>query len=129
MTKGRRFAAGAGGEHIADLDLIVADDDAVDEQLHQLPALGKCQTLQRRLHTPAEVVDARGQGRHLVLLVHLGLDLAPLVRQAVEQAEDLLAFAGELLAPDDLGQIGLQHALLLAFELRERGAEVLVPGP
>src|SRR5579885_3580381 len=65
----------------------------------------------------------------IVLLVHLGLDLAPLVRQAVEQAEDLLAFAGEFLAPDDLGQIGLQHALLLAFELRERGAEVLVPGP
>jgi hypothetical protein len=41
MTKGRLLAAGAGGDHVTDLDLIIADDDAVDEELHQLAALGK----------------------------------------------------------------------------------------
>ena len=39
MTKANRLAGRAGRDHVADLDGVVGDDDAVDEQLDQLPSL------------------------------------------------------------------------------------------
>ena len=39
MTKADVLALGAGGQHVADLDLGVGDDHAVDQQQHELPAL------------------------------------------------------------------------------------------
>ena len=39
MTKTDVLALGAGGEDVADLDLVARHDDPVDEQLDQLPLL------------------------------------------------------------------------------------------
>ena len=39
LTKGPVRASGGGWQHVADLDLVVGDDHAVDEQLHQLAPL------------------------------------------------------------------------------------------
>jgi hypothetical protein len=39
MTKPDVLALGAGGEDVADLDLVARHDDPVDEQFHQLSPL------------------------------------------------------------------------------------------
>jgi hypothetical protein len=39
MTKTDVLALGAGGEDVADLDLVAGHDDAVDEQFHQFSPL------------------------------------------------------------------------------------------
>ncbi len=41
MTKTSFGAFLAGGDDVADLDLLVIDQDAIDEQFYQLPLLGK----------------------------------------------------------------------------------------
>ena len=48
MTKTDVLALEAGREDVADLDLIVRNDDAVDEQLDQLPSLIEGGPLQPR---------------------------------------------------------------------------------
>jgi len=41
LAKGPVWPVGGGGQDVADLDLVVGDDDAVDEQFGQLPPLGE----------------------------------------------------------------------------------------
>jgi hypothetical protein len=54
MTKPHRLAAGAGRDHVADLDVLVGDDDPVDEQLDQLPSLVEGRGGQAALDASAE---------------------------------------------------------------------------
>ena len=54
MTKADVLALGARWQHVADLDLGVGDDHAVDEQPHELPALLKGRRGQPVLHPRAE---------------------------------------------------------------------------
>jgi putative transposase len=54
MTKADVLALGARGQHVADLDLGVGDDHAVDEQQHELPALLEGCRGQPVLHPRAE---------------------------------------------------------------------------
>src|SRR5215211_3961561 len=54
MTKADVLARGARGQHVADLDLGVGDDHAVDEQQHELPALLEGRRGQPVLHPRAE---------------------------------------------------------------------------
>ena len=59
MTKADVFAFRAGGQHVADLDLGVGDDHAVDEQQHELPALLEGRRGQPVLHPHAEGFERR----------------------------------------------------------------------
>jgi hypothetical protein len=128
MTKRDGFPLGACGDDVPNLHLVVGDDDAIDQQFHQLSALGKRELVQGRLHLPAKRVESLGQGSDIHLLLRLRLQLAQLLRQALLGLGHLLSFAFELVAPDDLGQIDLQQAGLLPFELCEGFTEGLPPG-
>ena len=57
MTKADVFAFGAGRQHVTDLDFGVGDDHAVDEQLHELPALLEVGLRQPALHACAERLE------------------------------------------------------------------------
>ena len=57
VTKADVLALGAGGQHIADLDLGIGDDHAVDEQQHELPALLEGRRGQPALHPRAECLQ------------------------------------------------------------------------
>ena len=83
MTKGRLFALGAGWDHVADLDLIVVNDDAVDQQFYQLPALSEIELFQCWRQALAEVFDVGRQFGHIQLLLGLRLQLSQLLRQPV----------------------------------------------
>src|SRR4029450_10783873 len=63
MTKGGGFSLGARGDHIANLHLVMGDDDVIDEQLYQLSALGKRELVQGGLQPPAKALKALGQPR------------------------------------------------------------------
>jgi hypothetical protein len=119
MTKRSGFPLRTGGHHVANLDLVVRDDDAINEQFHQLSALGTGQLVQGRLHLPAKRFESLGQDGDVHLRLCLRVQLAQLLRQAVLGLGHLLSCARELVSPDDLGQIDFQQAGLLPFDLGE----------
>lgn len=67
MTKADVLALRAGGQHVADLDLAVGDDHAVDEQQHELPALLEAGLGQPALHACAEGLERRCNASELLL--------------------------------------------------------------
>jgi hypothetical protein len=69
LTKRAVRPAGRGGQHVADLDLAVGDDYAVDEQLGQLPPLGEGGGGQPGPDGLAEALDPVGEtGKFQALL-------------------------------------------------------------
>jgi SRSO17 transposase len=72
---------GGGRQDIADLDIAVGDDHAVDQQLGQLPPLLKGGGGQAGPDGLAECLDPVGDGTDLQLLPGRGVQLAPLGEQ------------------------------------------------
>ena len=84
---------GGGREHVADLDVAVGDDDAVDEQLGELPPLvegGGGQAIPDGL---AECLDPVGDSAEFQPLPGGGIELALLGQQRVAAAVQVLALA------------------------------------
>ena len=119
MTKWGGFAVGASRHHIADFHLRIVDDDAINEQFHQLSALSKCQVVECRMHALAKCLDPLGQSRNIDVLLGLGIELPQLLPQAMLGLGHLLAFAFEFLTLDHLRQVQIEQPRLLAFKLRE----------
>jgi hypothetical protein len=68
LAKGAVWPVGRGGQHVADLDLVVGDDHAVDEQLGELPPLLEGRGGQAGPDGLAECLDAVGDGLQFQLL-------------------------------------------------------------
>jgi hypothetical protein len=97
LAKGRVRPIGGGREHVADLDVAVGDDHAVDEQLGQLAPL-----LERGGGEPgaggvAECLDPVGDGAEFQPLPGRGIQLALLGEQRVAAAVQFLPLAFQLL--------------------------------
>jgi len=120
MTKGRVLACGGRWDHVTDFHRFVVDDDSVNQQLYQLSALGEIELLECRLQAPTEIADAGGELGRVQLLLGLRLELTYLLRQAALGLGELLPLALELGATDDLGQVDLEQARLLALQLGQR---------
>ena len=84
---------GGGREHVADLNLAVGDDHAVDEQLGQLPPLLEGGGGQPGADGPAECLDPVGDGAEFQLLPGRGVQLALLGEQGIAAAVQVLALA------------------------------------
>jgi hypothetical protein len=128
MTKWRGFAFWPGGHDIADFYLRIVDDDAIDEQLDQLPALGTRQLVQRRLQTLTKRLDSFGQPRHVDVLLGLGITLSQLLRQSLVAVSHLLSFPLEFFPLDDLSQVYIEQPSLLTFELCQDITQRLTSG-
>ncbi len=138
MTKTDVLALGAGGEDVADLDLVVRDDDPVDQQLDELPLLLEAGVLKARRDPFAkrlqrgreaerltEAVGFPGEPRLLFGESHAPrLDLGPaalVLRQWDDAAEVGLGQSLELL---DQGRLTLAQAFPARLEfLRVPGAD------
>jgi hypothetical protein len=90
LTKTDALALGAGGQHVADLDVGIGDDHAVDEQQHELPALLEGGRGEPVLHTRTEGLDGCGDAGELLLTGSV--------------AAELLLLSGQ--GPDALLQVG-----------------------
>jgi hypothetical protein len=119
---------GGGREHVADLDLAVGDDHAVDEQLGQQPALLEGGGGQPGPDGLAECLDPVGDGAEFQLLPGRGVQLALLGEQRAAAAVQVLALAVQLGKGDDLGEVGVQQPLLLALQLAQGLADGGLPG-
>ena len=119
---------GGGREDVADLDLAVGDDDAVDEQLGQQPALGEAGGGQPGPDGLAECLDTVGDGLQFQPLSGGGVQLALLGRQGGAATVQLVPLALEFSQGDDLGQVGIQQPLLLAVQLAQGLADGRLPG-
>jgi SRSO17 transposase len=119
---------GGGGEHVADLDVAVGDDDAVDEQLGQLPSLLEGGGGQAGADGLAECLDAVGDGLQFQPLAGGGVQLALLGRQGGAAAVQLIPLALEFGQGDHLGQVGVEQPLLLAVQLAQGLADGRLPG-
>ena len=84
---------GGGREHVADLDVAVGDDDAVDEQLGQLPPLLEGGGGQAGADGLAECLDPVGDSAEFQPLPGGGIELALLGEQRVTAAVQVLALA------------------------------------
>jgi hypothetical protein len=82
-----------GGEHVADLDVAVGDDYAVDEQLGQQPALLEGGGGEAGADGLAECLDPVGDGAEFQLLPGGGVQLALLGEQRGAAAVQVLALA------------------------------------
>jgi hypothetical protein len=76
LTKRAVRPVGGSREHVADLDVAVGDDDAVDEQLGQLPPLLEGGGGQAGADGAAECLDSVGDGTEFQLLPGGGVELA-----------------------------------------------------
>jgi hypothetical protein len=113
LAKGAVRPVGRGREHVADVDLVIGDDHAVDEQLGQLPPLLEGSGSQAGPGGLAECLDAVGNGLQFHPLGGGGVELPLLGQQSGMPAVQVLAFALELSQGDDLSQVGVHEPLLL----------------
>ena len=125
MTKWGGFAFGPRGDHRADFHLCIVDDDTINEQCHQLSALGKRQLVKRWLETLAKPLDSLGQHRDIHVLVRLGIELPQLLRSTMVGLGHLLSSALKLLTLDHLCQVYIEQPRLLAFALGQDIAQRL----
>jgi hypothetical protein len=79
MTKDGCLTLWAGRDDVADLHLLIADDNTIDQKLYQLPLLGKIQLIKRYLEPIAERCDGIGQFDNIEMLPSLGIQLALLL--------------------------------------------------
>jgi len=83
MTKVCVFTVGRRRDHVANLDLVVVNDDTVDQQFYQLSALGKTQLVQGWRQALAKIIDVGRQLGHIQLLLGLKFQLSQLLCQPV----------------------------------------------
>ena len=105
MTKGHVFTRRGGRDDVADFHLFVVNDDAVDQQLYQLSALGESELIERGPQALTEIIDACGELGRVQLFLGLRLPLTQLLVQAALRLGDLLMFALEFITTDHLGQV------------------------
>lgn len=91
MTKADVFTARAGGNDVANLDLAIGDNHPINQQLHQLPLLGKRGVFQPSLDTLAKRLDGEHDTSQLFLLFHLARNLLGLSVQYAHLLFDRLA--------------------------------------
>ena len=71
MTKAYMFTAGAGGDDVANLDIAIGDNYPINQQLRQLPLLGKGSVFQTRLDPLTKRLDGDHDTRQLLLVFYL----------------------------------------------------------
>ena len=80
MTKADVFAGWRRRDHVMDLHVALRNNDAVNEELDQLAALGKSGVREARAHPLAERLTAGHDLRDRLVLIQLRLQLLPLPR-------------------------------------------------
>src|SRR3954453_21654045 len=118
MTKADVLALGAGGQHVADLDVGVGDDHPVDQQQHELAALLEAGARQPALHpSPESLERARHAGELLPagrVLAQLLLLLGPCPHAPLPSSSP----PAILVERDDRSEVGVREPLQLVPQVR-----------
>jgi hypothetical protein len=96
MTKTSLLARFAGWNDIADLNLVIVNDDTIDEKFYQLPPLLKGSLVQSLLNALTECLDRGGYGSHFESFLSLGFHLVQLDLQRLLFLDDFPALTLKL---------------------------------
>src|SRR5690242_6395942 len=111
MTKAGGLTCWAGGDHVADLDLAVADDDAGHQPLDQLPLLLPAGLSKALAHPAAELLHAQPKARDLGLAIPLRFELPALRREGLLALLQLASPTPVFLQPHHARQVSLGEPL------------------
>src|SRR5690242_7325382 len=111
MTKGGSFAGWAGGDHVADLDLTIGDDDTGDQPFDQLSLLLPAGLLHALVHPAAELLHAQPKARDLGLAIPLRFELPALRREGLLALLQLASPTPVFLQPHHARQVSLGEPL------------------
>ena len=118
MTKTDVFAGGAGGDHVADFDRVVGDDDSINQQFDQAPFLLEGCLSQAALHTVAKRGDRGDESGQFGGAIDVGVKL---LRLCGPRLDFLVQFRSPPLVfrqCDYPRQISLSQPFDLALKLR-----------
>jgi hypothetical protein len=118
MTKADVLALGAGGQHVADLDLSIGDDHPVDEQQHELPVLLEARRGQALLHAGAESLQRRRHAGELLPARHVVAQQLLLAGQNPQALLQVTAAPLVLVERENRPKIGVGEPLELLGKLR-----------
>src|SRR3954453_2429297 len=116
MTKTNVLAARIGGDHIAYLYLLVADDHPIDQQLHQFTSLLEIGVSETKAHPLAEIFYAAGYTGKLHVMLRLPPKLPFLARQSLIPSFYVLATPLVLGQRDHLPEVCLGQPLQLTAQ-------------
>jgi hypothetical protein len=126
MAKADGLGAWAGGDNVADLDVALRYDDAVDEQLDQLASLLEGRAGQSGLDALAERLDGAHHAGDPRLAIGLRRELLPLADEPLALLLKLAPAPLILRERHDGPEIGRRQPLQLPVELALAAAEVLL---
>ena len=118
----------AGRDDVADLDLTVSGDHAVNQQLEQCPLPFEVRLGQALPHTPAERLGMGGQLGCLVLALGAVHEVLLLAFQRRQTGIDVAAAPFVLGQRHHAGEVGLGEPLELLGEMRLGAAQRLATG-
>jgi hypothetical protein len=103
--------------HITDLYLAIANDGTIDEQFHQLSALGKVEAVQGGLEVLTKGSDVPGQPDEIQFRLRLRLQLVKLLGEPLLVLLALLPLPLKLITLNDGRQVYSQQPDLLTLQL------------
>jgi hypothetical protein len=107
MTKTDCFAFGRGRDHIADLNLLTSNYNTVNQQLNELALLFKGRFTDSLLHPLAEGFYRLDHASQLIVMAHIGFQLALLFLNDRQSLFQFLLSPFEFVELKHIGQIGI----------------------
>jgi hypothetical protein len=125
MTKTHLLAACRGRDHVADLDLLIRDDHAVDQQFDQLAFVFKAGLLEPRAHPLAKLLHGLGDPCQLHVFGGAGFQLTQLGGESLQPLFQFLPSPLVFFQENHARQIGLRQPLDLVLDIHARLAQIL----
>jgi hypothetical protein len=128
MTKPNGGTVAGGGEDVADLDLAIGDNDAVNQEFDERPPLLESRCVQSVADLGAKRLERLGDRAQGDMLLRYGVELALLSLQGLLSTGQLVCLAFKGRQGEDFGEIGVEQALLGHVQLRQGMAQRRLPG-
>ena len=128
MTKSGKFPTWGGGENIANFDLVVGNDHAVDEQLDELTLLVKGRARQASSDATTEILKVGQTTGQFKPVVDGRLELVILVLKGLALSLEIGMTAPVFIEGQDVFQIGLSEPFQLVSQLEIGLLEILLTG-
>jgi Transposase DDE domain len=117
MTKPDGGTVAGGGEDVADLDVAVGDNDAINQEFDERSSLVEGRRMQTHPHLRTEVLQRLGDCAEGDLLLCHGIELPLLVLQRLLPPRELAVLLFKGWQGEDVGELGIEQAVLGRVQL------------
>jgi hypothetical protein len=127
MTKPDGGTVAGGGEDVADLDIVVGDNDAINEEFDERSSLVEGRRMQTHPHLRTEVLQRLGDCAEGDLLLCPGIELPLLILQRLLPPRELAVLLLKGWQGQDAGEIGIEQAVLGRVQLGQGMVQSCLP--